>query len=355
LFILATTNLYVSGQFAEINNSRNHRHFNGRGNNLRRSANDKTTVDFDIKLGALVILVSKPWHQERPGRLCHFNKSMTALEEYWLPKHRQYPLYLLTDEQRWAYEDRVAIRRQWRSFDIHFLSIQKYLHNPPTDIAFEDAKAPLSNIEYKNMIAFFTYGFTRVPELTQYHYLMRLDDDSCMHDTINYDMFAEMRGLRTHYAFRAMFLDKENVVEGMNEFIDEYRRKFLGRTDTLDSKGASDASYPWANLELHNWRVALNTKGAPSFSTNFEIIDIRRYLETDIAHFLRHVENSHMIYHRRWGDAPIRYYMAELFWGPQEVLWMCDFDFQHSSWPPYKMCERRISNNSVIAHFQNFE
>ena len=341
VFIIAAF-LCVSGQHAEVN-IRNHRHSSGMRGNMRRSVDD-------FKLGAAVMLVSKPWHGERSGRLCYFNKSMTALEETWLPRHRQYPLYLLTDEHRWAQEDRAAIRRKWRSFDIHFLSIREYLHNNmPKDVIFEDAKTPLSEIEYKNMIAFMTYGFTRVPELTQYHYLLRLDDDSCIQDVINYDMFAEMRGLRSHYAFRAMFLDTENVVVGMNEFVDEYQQKFLGRSVTSDSKGPS---HPWANLELHNWRVALNTKGAPAFATNFEIINVRRYMEPDITQFLRHVEDSHMIYHRRWGDAPIRYYLAELFWGSQEVLWLCDFDFQHSFWGPYPMCERRISNNSVITYFE---
>jgi hypothetical protein len=282
---------------------------------------------------------------------------MDSLETNWLPYHHKYPIYLLTQDKRWSREDKVAIKRKWNHFDIHFMSIYDQFWNYPKNVTFEDAKkAPLSNIEYKNMIAFMTYGFTRIPELTQYHYLMRLDDDACIKDAINYDMFAEMRSRRSMYAFHDMFIDPAHVVVGINEFMDDYadqamqsnHNNHIGSTAHL----RRDKTTQWANLDLHNWRINLHMKDSPAFADNFEIIDIRRYMENDIAQFLRHVENSHMIYHRRWGDSPIRYYMAELFWGPQEVLWLCDFDFQHSSWKLSYMCDHRISNNSVIKFWE---
>ena len=275
---------------------------------------------------------------------------MDSLETNWLPHHK-YPVYLLTQEKRWSREDKVAIKRKWKTFDIHFMSIHDQFWDYPKDVIFEDAKAPLSNIEYKNMIAFMVYGFTRVPELAQYHYLMRLDDDSCISDAINYDMFAEMRSRRAMYGFHDMFLDPTHVVVGIKEFMDDYAEQAVQNNIASSSHLRRDKTTKWANPVLHDWRNDLKMTVSPAFADNFEIINVRRYMEPDIMHFLRHVEDSHMIYHRRWGDSPIRYYLAELFWGSQEVLWFCDFDFQHSSWAPSKMCDHRSHNNTVIKYW----
>lgn len=276
---------------------------------------------------------------------------MDLLEKNWIPFHRKYPVYLLTQEKYWSREDKIAIKRKWNTFDLHFMSIHDQFWNYPKNITFEDSKKPLSNIEYKNMIAFMTYGFTRIPELTQYHYLMRLDDDACLLDAINYDMFAEMKYRRANYGFHDMFMDPSHVVEGISEFMENYANQSLYNQHSKTSSHLRPKLSKWANPELHNWRVSLNMTISPAFADNFEIINIRRYLQPDITHFLRHIEDSHMIYHRRWGDSPIRYYMAELFWGSSEVLLFCDFDFQHSIWPLSIMCDHRFHNNSVIKYW----
>ena len=58
-----------------------------------------------------------------------------------------------------------------------------------------------------------------------------------------------------------------------------------------------------------------------------------------------------MIYHRRWTECAIRYYFAEMFWKPDKVLWLCDFDYQHSAWEPALMCDHRTADNAVQKYY----
>eukprot|EP01035_Chromulina_nebulosa_P033280 gene33280-44550_t len=175
-----------------------------------------------FNLGALMMLVSQPWFGNRSGRLCYFNKSMDSLENHYLPIHSKYPIVLLSSTKRWTRQDRVEIRRRWRSFDIQFVNIKDYFHSAPKNVTFEDAKTPLSNLDYKQMLSFMFYGFTKVPQLNKYRYLLRLDDDSCFQDAINYDMFQEMLSNDAHYAFREMYVDLDHVVVGLPQFVEDY-------------------------------------------------------------------------------------------------------------------------------------
>jgi hypothetical protein len=51
-------------------------------------------------LGALMMLVTQPWYEERPFRKCYFNVSMESLENYYRPIHSKYPLFLLSSTKR---------------------------------------------------------------------------------------------------------------------------------------------------------------------------------------------------------------------------------------------------------------
>lgn len=223
------------------------------------------------------------------------------------------------------------------------MNIKDYFHSAPKNVTFEDAKTPLSNLDYKQMLSFMFYGFTKVPQLNKYRYLLRLDDDSCFQDAINYDMFQEMLSNDAHYAFREMYVDMDHVVVGLPQFVEDYMSS---------TRNNGSAVVSWANPSLRKWRLGhVKAKSSLSFSGNFEIIDLKRYMEPDITRFAQHVLRSNMIYHRRWTECAIRYYFAEMFWKADKVLWLCDFDYQHSTWEPAPMCDHRTAENAVLKFY----
>jgi hypothetical protein len=164
------------------------------------------------------------------------------------------------------------------------------------------------------MCAFMFNGFLKAPLIRDFRYILRIDDDSCIEDHIHYDMFAVMKSKGIAYGFNDLFLEAEASVRGLFEFSSNYMK--INRL-------------PWANSPLMELAKKGVKKMLPAFSTNFELIDTKRYLMADIQKFGISVINSSMIFHRRWGDAPLRYMLAQMFWGPNEVMHFCDFSYSH--------------------------
>jgi hypothetical protein len=280
--------------------------------------------------GAIVMMVTN-WRVRRNNRKCHFNMSMDALRDYWRP-HNKYPVILL-DTKPWERKDMFVIRSMWPTLDIHFENVANVFNAYP--LRTESSNPTISTLEYKRMCAFFTFGFLEVPLLKRYRYHMRMDDDTCLCNSINYDMFDEMASFGTSYGFHGMFNDWKEFTQGLYEFSDGF---------------ISNNSLSYANPSLHEFRQ--RTGRILAFSTNLEIIDTVRYRQQDISAFVTEIKHSDMIFGKRWGDANIRYLIAEMFWGPREVLQFCDFDYQHSSWFPYHMCSHRDNDNAVLQYAQ---
>lgn len=144
-----------------------------------------------MQLGAIFMLVSN-WKSNR-GRKCDFNSSIDSLATNWYP-HNPHPIILM-ETKPWKRSDMIAIKRRWSELDFKFINVEKEFKSQPTipESEFEDRDNPLSGISYKRMCHFFFNGFTEVPLLMEYKYLMRMDDDTCLKDKINYDIWRRRR------------------------------------------------------------------------------------------------------------------------------------------------------------------
>lgn len=131
-------------------------------------------------------------------------------------------------EYEWKRETKLKIRGKWPLMDIQFVDISDVWTSmlPNASFVSEDRDKPISPIQYKQMCAFMTKGFTEVPMLKRYRYLLRLDDDVCIQSPINYDMFEEMKNAKAMYAYPQMFLDHIDTTVGMHS-IHRYIHKYF--------------------------------------------------------------------------------------------------------------------------------
>jgi hypothetical protein len=274
----------------------------------------------DLFPGAIFIL-TKNWKVSRQ-RACYFNRTMDSLTARWKP-HNSYPV-ILGDTKKWSVSDMTSIRHQWPALDFKFISIEsaflKYPIIPAKD--FEDAKQPLSTLGYKRMCQFFFSGFLEVPLLMEYKYILRMDDDTCIEDNINFDLFEYMRIKRAVYGFTHTWSDLEKATRGLYNFTTNYikQNNIVLRNPKLFNFTVNARAFPRAVL---------------SFNTNFEIINTVAYRNPEVLKFLRAVTESNMIFHRRWGDAPLRVILAQLFWKENSVVRLREFSLQHSIWPVF--------------------
>ena len=288
------------------------------------------------QLGAVVYLVNpkKDFLDVRLNRKCNLNTGLTLLENNWL---KRYPYtVILMNTRHWEVDEIRLLRRYWSTIDIRFVDISKYFNIHSESEVFDDQKSSLTSINYKRMCQFFFSGFLNVPILREYRYLLRLDDDTCILNPVNFDLFQEMADHNVYYSYQHIFPDPAFVVQGLREYIADYTIS-IGLTvanpllyEVITSRGKILYDYD-------------------SFATNLEVIDTWRYRQADIAHFLQNITESNLIFHRRWGDAPLRMVIAQLFWGPSDVMRLCEFDYQHSAWPLSPMCESRTTDNPVLA------
>lgn len=273
-------------------------------------------------LGAAVFLLDD-WRKARdqfqtgPPRPCFFNKSVDLLQRFWRPSN-PYPVVLLQTAE-WSTYDQSVIRAKWPQMEFMFVDVSKEFNLYSEDTEFEDHAKPIDSLSYKRMCAFMFRGMFRLKALLRFRYLLRLDDDACIESEVKYDIFTEMRDNSLVYGFYDTMLDADYVTIGLYDLYESYIRD---NNLVLPNPEVAEA------VRSGRFAPDLNTS-FPAFATHFEVIDTARYRMPDITKFMRNVTVSKMIFHRRWGDAPLRFVIALLFWGPMEVLYLADLTVLH--------------------------
>ena len=288
------------------------------------------------QFGAIFMLVTGYWKESQGGN-CHFNVSMDSLSLKWRP-HNPYPIVLL-DTKIWSRADMVGIRRTWPTLDFKFLNIGKIFNSVPENLTpdqFEDAKEPIASLLFKKMCHFFFKGFTEVQLLMDYKYLLRIDDINCILDNINYDIFELMERRKAVYAYNAVWNDGAKYTRGIYSFTDKY---------------VSEHKLNWKNPTLHNATISSPNfpDSVPNFNSNFEVINTVQYRSPAVMQYVNAVVDSNMIFHRRWGDAALRFIQAQLFWPENKLLKLVEFEvLHHSSFNTHPMMEHSDSANPEL-------
>lgn len=170
-------------------------------------------------------------------------KLQDSIAKYLYPKNH-YPIMLLNTRD-WSVQDILSIRSKWRDLDILFHNIYP-LFNSIIDLKKVKNKEDPHYISYVKMCSLFWEGITRIRPLRRFKYLMRLDDDACFRDFVNYNLFEEMSMLNASYAYHSLFLDPANVVVGLDDFAADYMR---------------ENKLEWSNKPLRSKLIQLHSKG----------------------------------------------------------------------------------------------
>lgn len=91
---------------------------------------------------------------------------------------------------------------------------------------------------------------------------MRLDDDACILDPIQFDIFKRMQSEKITYAYKQIFLDPKEYVVGLDAFAESYMR---------------DNGLKWSNAPLRQQAKRITGGHLLSFSTNLEALDMNKY------------------------------------------------------------------------------
>mmetsp|Transcript_6165 Transcript_6165/g.13969 ORF Transcript_6165/g.13969 Transcript_6165/m.13969 type:complete len:461 (+) Transcript_6165:56-1438(+) len=173
-------------------------------------------------------------------------------------------------------------------------------------------KQPAYSIGYRHMIQW--YAVRIWPFLTKrgYTHVMRMDDDSYIYSVIQYNMFEYMRQNDKRYAFRQPCIEN-NVGVGFFEIIDEFLSNL--------TSGVVDPT----NLDTYHSSPKLG------FYNNFFIADISFFMAPPVSTLLNVIDESKQIYEQRTNDLIIQSLLVRLFLSPEQVLWIRDFTYEHTT------------------------
>jgi hypothetical protein len=129
-----------------------------------------------------------------------------------------------------------------------------------------------------------------------------------------------MEARNAAYAYSHIWYDKRQVSEGIYLFVNQY---------------VTQHNISYQNPVLHNAVTSSKRfpRRVPCYNTNFEVINTVRYREEPVMRYIDAVVQSNMIFHRRWGDAPLRFPTVMLFYHESEVVRIANISLTHSNWP----------------------
>lgn len=167
---------------------------------------------------------------------------------------------------------------------------------------------------YHQMIRFWFKMIFEMPEIQQYDYIMRLDDDSQLLG-LWFNIFTKMRERSAVYFANNECIDEEHILPG-----------------TMKLKELS-YSYKRSNklfLKDHGkFERAFLTNGIRTYYNNFEVMNIHFFRQSSVRKWTEWVDASHGIYKYRWGDAILRYLTLSLFANSEQILHREDYNLSY--------------------------
>jgi len=167
---------------------------------------------------------------------------------------------------------------------------------------------PEKCISYGGMCTFFTRDIFNYLNEMGYEYYARLDDDSYILNSINYNIFEYMKNNNLIYGYVIKMLEAPHVVNGLFNFI----------VDNIEKEKILNKDYTFTN-----------SANLVYYYNNFEIVHVQKYL--NITNKINNkIHESGNIYYWRWGDAPIRTILISMLFDTNAVKKLSNIDYQHA-------------------------
>ncbi len=167
---------------------------------------------------------------------------------------------------------------------------------------------------YQLMIRFWFKILFQLPQLQEYEYIMRLDDDSKIRGRwIN--VFDEMRNKNAVYFANDVDRDLEEWWPGtmkMKQITFDYVKKnkiMVKQPEML--------------------RDAFGNNSVRNYYNNFEITKVEFFRRQDVFHWVEFIDLTYGIFKYRWGDAVLRYLTLALFAERHEILHRPDYNLPY--------------------------
>lgn len=181
---------------------------------------------------------------------------------------------------------------------------------------------PKFSLGYRNMMRW--YGILIYKYLSDlgYEMYMRMDDDSILHSDINYDMFQFLHDNNYQYGFRCYCNDHMNVAKYFIEFCKSY-------IDDNNIKNYWLDRFLSYRFSPKKWTTTqYNILG---YYNNFLISKLDFWMRDDVQKFLRALDESGLMYTRRWNDLISQAATIQIFMDRNKIYQFTDWAYEHAT------------------------
>ena len=189
------------------------------------------------------------------------------------------------------------------------------------------------NESYRNMCNFWLKHFTKY--VTEYDYIMRLDDDSIIEEKINSDLFQIMKERDLNYISNIIHIDCGICNYEMKEFFDHY---YMDKQDLIKdmfvySKFDNNNKEIFDNFkklykimnDKEYEKNEVDIKSPIMYYNNFFITKTAFWNSENIKKVIDEIDKTGNIYYYRWGDAPLHTIIATI--ADKEKVSKCAFKY----------------------------
>ncbi|KAH3673429.1 hypothetical protein WICPIJ_009817 [Wickerhamomyces pijperi] len=215
------------------------------------------------------------------------------------------------------------------SGSVIFEKIPEEYWSLPTDPSFDKRKAHNNRMKsrekmpyggsasYRFMCRFFSGFYYRLPAISKYDYIWRVEPETTLHCDVNYDVFKYMSDNDKRYGFTISLYEFPLTIPSLWKTVQEFitlHPKFLNDNNLMDFISFDEGLT--FNL-CHFW-------------TNFEIIDVNFLKSEAYTAFFDYLDKSYGFFYERWGDAPVHSIAVALFMDKSQVHYFNDIGYFHS-------------------------
>ena len=167
-----------------------------------------------------------------------------------------------------------------------------------TEIEYVRRKFPKSRIGFLHTNQFVTGGIQNLPEMQQYDYVLKMDDDTFILQEIDFDVFEFMqKGNYVFGPFAVKRYDYKNALDcqiGFRELV----KRYIKENSIVSVSSALDKEGNWDNVGIFD----------PT------IWDLRMFRTENWKQWWDYVNKSGGIYKYRWGDQEIHIIYTRMFY-----------------------------------------
>ncbi|MCQ4333131.1 hypothetical protein KM295_06460 [Natronomonas sp. F2-12] len=166
-------------------------------------------------------------------------------------------------------------------------------------------------IGYKHMCRFMSINLWDY--VSDYEYILRLDDDSWIESRVDYDIFKRTSDMGYEYGHPLRRRESHTLT---NETLPQFTK------DYVEQNG----------IDINCGMDELNDE---IYYNNFFITKTSFWFRDNVQDYLRAIDQSGGIYKYRWGDAPIHTLATKMFMESDKIHEFEDIKYTHSGWSNY--------------------